>query len=262
VHARIQSYLRSVAPIGREQQSIGPFLATYSPGNDNPYLNYAIPNDGAQPTPDDVAALIDAYRSRHVRPRLEYVSGLAPEVEASLLAAGFVAEGRLPVLATSATALLEPERPAGITFRPPTSDDDVWRMATVQAEAYQEPPPPREAAVGQGARFRDLIAVIAVDAGSGAVVGAGSCSPIRDGLTEVAAIGVAVSHRRRGIGAGLAHGLAAAALDRGAVTPWLMAAHDAERRIYERVGFAVIGEILHISYPPEAGGSDLLPDFT
>jgi hypothetical protein len=30
--------------------------------------------------------------------------------------------------------------------------------------------------------------------------------------------------------------------------PWLMAAADAERRIYERAGYRAIGEILHISY--------------
>jgi len=38
------------------------------------------------------------------------------------------------------------------------------------------------------------------------------------------------------------------ALGRSATTPWLMAAHDAERQIYERVGYRTICEILHISH--------------
>jgi GNAT superfamily N-acetyltransferase len=123
-------------------------------------------------------------------------------------------------------------------------------MAVVQAEAYDEPEVPgrdlvalRRAALADGA-----LAVIAVEQTSGAVVGAGSCSPVRDGLTEVAAIGVSAVYRRRGIGGALASRLGREAISGGADVPWLMAADDGERRIYERAGYRAIGEILHISY--------------
>ena len=53
---RIQSYLRVAAPRWRDHMPIGPFLATFSRDTDNRYLNYAIPDDGAEPSPADVDA--------------------------------------------------------------------------------------------------------------------------------------------------------------------------------------------------------------
>src|SRR5262245_28176907 len=96
---RIQAYLRVAAPRGREQKRIGPFLATFTADTDNPYLNYAIPDDGATPVQSDVAALVDAYGRRKRKPRLEYIASLAPAVEPVLRAAGFEVEGRLPLMA-------------------------------------------------------------------------------------------------------------------------------------------------------------------
>jgi hypothetical protein len=49
VDARVQAYLRGVAARGRETERIGPFLATFDRASDNPFLNYAIPDDGARP---------------------------------------------------------------------------------------------------------------------------------------------------------------------------------------------------------------------
>ncbi len=80
--AHIGSYIRSAASRVRDTERIGPFLATFSRHSANPYLNYAVPDDGAVPSPADVTALVDAYRGRGRTPRLEYLPGLAPAVEA------------------------------------------------------------------------------------------------------------------------------------------------------------------------------------
>src|SRR6266542_201963 len=109
---RIQAYLRVAAPRGREHEQIGPFLATFSPATDNPYLNYAIPDDGATPSESDTAALAEAYRGRERKPRLEYIPSLASAVEPALLAAGFEAEGRLPLMTYAGGA--EAPAPDGI----------------------------------------------------------------------------------------------------------------------------------------------------
>jgi hypothetical protein len=85
MESHIQSYLRVAASHQRDTERIGPFLATFSRANDNPFLNYAIPDDNATPTPADVAALIVAYEKRSRQPRLEYVSQLAPAVEGTLI---------------------------------------------------------------------------------------------------------------------------------------------------------------------------------
>ena len=246
---RIQQYLRAVAPTGRESEQVGPFLATFNPHTDNPYLNYALPDDGAEPTDAEVDALIVSYTLRRRRPRLEYIAACAPASEQVLLTAGFSVEGRLPVMVTDAGQLGTGPGPDGIELRIPTTDDDFYDMAVVQAEAYEESEVPGRdiVALRRAALVDGAVAVIAVDQTAGAVVGAGSCSPVYDGLSEVAAIGVSAPYRRRGIGGALASRLGREALAAGAEAPWLMAAHDAERRIYERAGYSVIGEILHIS---------------
>jgi len=249
VHTRINSYLRAVAPLGREAQPVGPFLATCNPTTDNPYLNYAIPDDNAAPTVGDVGALVDWYRTRQRKPRLEYVSSGAPAVESVLVAEGFSIEGRLPLMIWEPAGTARPPDPPDIELLLPSSDDDLFAMAVVQADAYDSPQPATrdEIASRRAALARGAIAVIARDTTTGVVVGAGSCSAIVDGLTEVAGIGVARTHRRRGIARAVTYRLASEARERGAEVPFLMAAHDAERRIYERTGFNTITDVLHIS---------------
>ncbi|MEG3975323.1 hypothetical protein QT970_11950 [Microcoleus sp. herbarium8] len=58
MESRIQSYLRFAASQQRDTERIGPFLATFSRHSANPYLNYAIPDDGAAPSLADVNALL------------------------------------------------------------------------------------------------------------------------------------------------------------------------------------------------------------
>jgi ribosomal protein S18 acetylase RimI-like enzyme len=247
MQTRIQNYLRVVAPIGREVLTIGPFLATFNRTSPNPYLNYAIPTDAAEPTQSDVADLVRAYRQRGRRARLEYVRDIAPSVETALLAGGFRFEGRLPLMAFGGPDAAKVRPPQGIDLVVPSSDDELYAMATVQAEAYGEEPPDfgvvadRKHAVERGslamvARHRD-----------DTIVAAGSCSPIHDGLSEVAGIAVVPAQRRRGIATALAQRLAFELMTRGADLPWLMAAGESEQHAYERAGFVVVGEILHLS---------------
>jgi len=98
MNSRIQSYLRVAATHQRDTEQIGSFLAIFTPTNDNPFLNYAIPDDYATPSPADVTALIVAYEKRSRLPRLEYVAQLAPAVEVTLINAGFHVGGRLPLM--------------------------------------------------------------------------------------------------------------------------------------------------------------------
>ncbi|ODG97940.1 hypothetical protein A4S05_11125 [Nostoc sp. KVJ20] len=56
--SRIQSYLRLAASGQRETEQIGSFLATFNRWwKVNPFLNYAIPNNNATPTLNEVNAL-------------------------------------------------------------------------------------------------------------------------------------------------------------------------------------------------------------
>jgi ribosomal protein S18 acetylase RimI-like enzyme len=248
--AHIQSYLRGAASRAREVEKIGPFLATFSPHDDNPYVNYAIPDDGAQPSSGDVAALVDAYR-RHKRiPRLEYLPGLAPKVEAALLAGGFVVEGRTPLMVYEPGSEQEVPVPAGIELIAPTTDDDLWGMLAAQNEAYGGSAPTAEQVESQRAFLTaGGLAILARDAATGEPAGGGACTVPANGTTELAGVGVGEKFRRRGIAAAMTARLVRAALDAGVTTVFLMAAGEEEARIYARVGFSQVGEVLHISLP-------------
>jgi hypothetical protein len=187
---RIHAYLRVAAPRGRDHEQIGPFLATYNRLDDNPYLNYAIPDDGATPSQADVAMLVDAYRAHARKPRLEYVPSLAPNVEPALLAAGFAVEGRLPLMNYRGGG--DAPAPAGIELVEAQSDDELRDVAAVQWEAYRESGPVPQRAVDGLRRTLEAggLVVLARDAATREPAGGGLCTGPHEGATELTSIGV------------------------------------------------------------------------
>jgi ribosomal protein S18 acetylase RimI-like enzyme len=250
VESCIQSYLRVAASHQRETAQIGSFLATFSPSSDDPFLNYAIPNDNATPSPAEVNALIVAYEQRSRQPRLEYVSQLAPAVEMALLDAGFCVEGNLPLMTCIPGSEQILPVPPGVELILPVSDRDLLATVAVQHEAYSAPPP--DAAAIDRLRISLAaggIAVLARIIATGEPVGAGVFTVPSDGTTEIAGIGVRDAFRRRGVAGAIVARLVQAAVAAGVEVLFLMAAHEAEARIYQRAGFSEIGKILHISRP-------------
>ncbi|HUP27284.1 MAG TPA: GNAT family N-acetyltransferase [Chloroflexia bacterium] len=249
--AQIQNYLRVAASRGRETERIGPFLATFTGRDPNPYLNYAIPDDGALPTSRDASDLIAAFEQRSRTPRLEYITLLATGVEGPLLGAGFVEEGRLPLMVCVPGSEARATAPEGIELVMPQSDTELLGLINAQNEAYGgEPNADLEAAARMRARIDDgEIAILARDIETGEPAGGGVCTIPQGGMTEVAAIGVRPGFRRRGIAEAVTRRLASEAFKAGVTLAFLMAVHEAEARIYARAGFSRVGEILHISRP-------------
>ena len=134
----VQTCALPISPRGRDTERIGPFLATFTREIDNPYLNYAIPDEGGSASPADVGALVAAYRARDRKPRLEYIPSTAPEIEPVLLDAGFEIEGRLPLMTCVEAHVAIP---GGIELVPPQSEEEFLGVAQVQWEAYGEPEP-------------------------------------------------------------------------------------------------------------------------
>lgn len=246
--SRIQSYLRKAVSQPRDTEQIGPFLASFSRHSTNPFLNYAIPDNGAIPSLTDVKALIATYERRGLKPRLEYIATLAPAVEETLTGAGFTVEGRLPLMTcTPGEEQFLPVSP-DIELIVPVSDAELLATVTVQNEAYGDSAPSPE----DGQRLRNSlaaggIAVLARVATTGEPAGAGVCSVPEHQTTEIAGIGVCVPFRRRGIAGALTTRLVQEAFNAGVTVAFLMAAHEEEARIYTRAGFSTTGEILHIS---------------
>jgi ribosomal protein S18 acetylase RimI-like enzyme len=231
----------------RERARIGPFTATFDPVEDNPYLNYAVPDAGAVPSARDVADLAAAYRSRGRVPRLEYIPQLAPAVVPALLAAGFDVEGRLPLLTCFDAGQVGQIEVDGIELVEPVTDEDFRGAASAQAEAYGGTA--SQYAVDSLRRTADTggVVVLARDAGTGEPAGAGICTAPADGLTELTSVGVRTAFRRRGIAEAMTGRLAERAFAAGMTGVFLMAAGEDEARIYTRAGFMRAGEVVHIS---------------
>ncbi|TDQ04363.1 GNAT family N-acetyltransferase [Labedaea rhizosphaerae] len=234
----------------RDHERVGPFVAAFDPASTNPWRNYAVPDDGAQPTPADVAALIALFEARGLVPRLEYVPMAAPAVETALTTAGFTVEGRPPVMVSWPGSLPAPECPTGTTVRTVTSDAEFLAAATVQNEAYKASNPPTPSDVG---RLRSCVdrggfVGLATQTVTGSAVGSGLLDVPIDGIGELAAVGVLEAFRCRGIATALSLHLATTAHAQGLRLVWLEAAPE-EENLYRRAGFVPAASKLWISRP-------------
>jgi hypothetical protein len=130
---RIHSDLRANARAMGAHARIACFDAGFDLVSDNPYLNYAIPDDDAAPDGPAVAELISEFANRNRRPRLEYIPAAAPRVEPVLTEAGFAPEARLPIMICEPGAENSPwsasmrvrvsfARPSSFTSRSPSRD--------------------------------------------------------------------------------------------------------------------------------------------
>jgi ribosomal protein S18 acetylase RimI-like enzyme len=253
MESRIQSYLRFAASQGRETQQIGCFLATFTLHDANPYINYAIPDDGAVPTHAEIDALVAAFKERQRKPRLEYLTPIAPDVEAALLAAGFEVETRTPLMiCTPGQQRLH--LPPNIELIRATTDEELKAMSRAQGEAWGgdcSDPSPENIASTRDFIQAGAIAILARDMATGEPAGGGMCTVPGNQTTEVAGIGVRPAFRRRGIAQAITAQLAHEAFHSGVTLAFLMAAGGDEARIYERAGFAIVGDVLHISRPEQ-----------
>ncbi|TYB52991.1 GNAT family N-acetyltransferase [Nonomuraea sp. PA05] len=258
--AAVHAYLRATAEPGARRA--GPFLIRFDEHDDAPPFNYAVPDDGLSPTADEVAALVAAFRERSRVPRLEYVPQISPGVEAALLAAGFVAEGRYPLLVCPPDSVVDAPVSSRMEVRLVSDDAALWEVARVMNEAFGAP----EASEHDVARLRrvldggGLVAAAVLEGETdgeavggevvaGKVVGGGQLGRPHEGVAEVAGIAVLPPYRRRGIAGAVTALLTREAAGAGVGVPFLTPGDDAAARVYARVGYQRAGEVLHISLP-------------
>jgi len=246
--ARIAAYLRAHIAARATTARVGPFLVAFDQHSDNRYRNYALPENSAEPTLQEVQYLINTFEERRRVPRLEYMPELAPAVLPVLVDAGFRTEGLLPVMVCSNVGLPPQEPIAWVSISMVSSDVDLESAARVQNEAYGEPnTSPADVARLRSTVSRGGAVALARDTQTGEALGSALYSAPVDGATEIAALGVRSEFRRRGIGSGLTTALARHARGHRIDFPFLMAAHDSEASLYRRLGFSDCGTILHIS---------------
>jgi hypothetical protein len=115
---------------------IAPFTATFDEGDPLRFLNYAIPDDAAQPDADAVDALRRAFRDRDRLPRLEWVEEAAPAVAPALASQGMVEELRTPLMTCTPDDLVDAPSAVDGTTVADVGYGDLRDTANVQRAAF------------------------------------------------------------------------------------------------------------------------------
>ncbi|MCN9243816.1 GNAT family N-acetyltransferase [Streptomyces sp. RY43-2] len=231
---------------------VGGFVAGFTPDTDNPYVNYATPLPGSEPTERDVAALIEAFRERGLLPRLEFAPNAAPSVEPALRAAGFGTEEVQEYLVCTPDTLTVPQFVDAPRVETPIIDEDYAALDAALAEAFGEPLDSSGAGAAVLRRVQENGgAVRFVRARDGGCAGGASCSAVAEDTAELAGVGTRPAYRGRGIAAAVTAALTEAMFAQGAGSVWLEYSGDGSRRVYERIGYRPQGKRLYLSLPPE-----------
>jgi ribosomal protein S18 acetylase RimI-like enzyme len=242
----LQAFLRTSAGRGRHVVRAGPFTVTIHPDDPLRYLNYAIPDDGAEPDAAAIAALRDAFRLHERLPRLEWIEEAAPAVAAALAAQGMVQELRMPLMTCAPDELLAAGADVeGLTVGP-VGDGDLRETGNVQRAAFGLDPlaadePPSDPRGGGGGSVLARVA--------GAPAAAATWTAVVDGASEVAGVATAEAWRRRGLAGAVTAAAARAAFEAGARLCVLSPGHDEAQRVYARAGFRGTATMLHWSDP-------------
>ncbi|WP_329460353.1 GNAT family N-acetyltransferase [Streptomyces sp. NBC_01497] len=225
------------------------FVAGFDPDTTSPYINYATPLPGAEPTTADVAALVGEFRARGLKPRLEFAPVAAPAVEPALRTAGFITEEEHVYLVCTPGTLTAPA-PGGPAADLPRTDDEYAVLDAALCDAFdgQFAPSPEGAARLRRTQERGG-AVRLVRTPDGGCAGGGSCSPPAVGTSELAGVGTRPAHRGQGVAAAVVASLTEAMFGAGAGSVWLEYSGDGSRRVYERLGYRPAGNRLYISLP-------------
>ncbi|KKD07690.1 GNAT family N-acetyltransferase [Streptomyces sp. WM6386] len=229
----------------------GGFIAGFTPDTDNPYMNYATPLPGAEPTEQDVAALIAIFRERGLLPRLEFAPQAAPAVAPALRAAGFGTEAVHEYLICTPRTLALPRSGVSPHVESPTTDEEFTELDAALAEAFGgvfDPSP--QGAVRLRRTQQSGGAVRFVRDPRGGIAGGASCSPPAENTAELTGVGTRPACRGRGIAAAVTASLTEAMFHQGAGSVWLEYSGEGSRRVYERAGYRPQGTRLYLSLPP------------
>lgn len=243
----IMAYVRNSRD-QRDIRQVGPFLMMLTAETKLRFLNYAIPDDGADPDDAELDALAAAFRKAERLPRVEFLPSVAPALESRLTARGWTVEDRLPLMTCTARTVRTMPAPPGTVIESPRDDSDLYEMTRLQHEIFDDPEPADERSVARvrATLNRGARALLSRDTATRAVVGAAQSVVPGGGATEIVGVVVAPSHRRRGLAAAMVSSLARQCLDAGLATVFLEAAPGADGA-YRNAGFLRTSTSVHIS---------------
>lgn len=216
---------------------------------DDWYLSTMVAAEPGQPfdpeeIPGSLAIIRQAFGAEGRWLSAELVDEANPGLADALEANGMTIVSRLPLLVVEPADLAVPEIPAGVTVKVVESEADQKLADAVSSAAYEMP--------GAGFAFKPdpadggAVLVYADDV----PVATAAWTAVADEVSEVAGVGTAHSHRRRGFG-GLATAYATLkAFELGGATlAWLTPGDDGADRVYRRLGYAPKATAVHLGDP-------------
>ncbi|WP_031080099.1 GNAT family N-acetyltransferase [Streptomyces sp. NRRL S-118] len=230
----------------------GGFVAGFTPDTASPHLNYATPLPGAEPTEQDVTALIGAFAERGLMPRLEFAPGAAPGAAPALWAAGFETEAVHEYLVCTPSGLTVPRSVPAPGVETPATDEEYAELDAALAEAFGGVfAPSAEGAARLRRTQQGGGAVRFVRTPEGGCAGGASCTPPAEDTAELSGVGTRPAHRGRGVAGAVTAAVTRAMFAAGAGSVWLEYSGEGSRRVYERVGYRPQGTRLYLALPGE-----------
>ena len=227
---------------------VGPYLCTFEQGTDLIWVNYATPkpDSGLQSFRDALPTLRRAFIERSRTIRFESFDALDPGLAPLLQAEGIALHMRLPIMVCTRAELAVDPTPAGLSLErlTPSSPDDLLRQFVAARDAGFGPlsAEPIEAQVAglrreiEAGTSRPVLARMdGQAAGVGTLMGRGT-------VCELGGVATVPDFRGRGVARSVSQSLAALQLaDERANAVWLTAGSDVAQRVYERIGFRLLG---------------------
>lgn len=248
---RVQSYLHRKARAGREALIIGGFTLYLSGSDPALGVSLVLPNrPDATATATALGRIERVFGGRGLPVCFQWLDAYAPGLAGQLDGAGYAEVERLPLLAALAGQALQQASGAGLEFV--TLNDgsplaDVAENWNINARGFDPDAPLAEP--GDVESFRSgLTSSRAFTARlNGTGVSAGMYTDIHNGVTELVGIATLPEYRRRGYGGALTTFAAQCAFANGAEVVFLTAASPEAGRVYQRVGFGLVGELVMLT---------------
>lgn len=251
VAQQVQNYLHVKARSGRETLIMGDFTL---------YLHVQDRGSGASfVLPNRPRINLDAFILKRIgrifakRRRIvsfQCLDRYAPTLEDALEVAGYGVQTRVPVLACWPGQVSPPDAGSHlemVTISADSAPDDVAENWNINARGFDPAAPLAQPA--DVATFRRSLgksrAFTARRHGVG--VAAGMYTDIVDGVTELVGIATLEEYRRQGIGGALTAFATQTAFADGATLAFLVADSEEAERVYRRVGYQPLGNLLMLT---------------
>lgn len=244
---RVQGYLHEKARAQREVIAVPPFMLYLHLGNDDVGESWAMPHASTTDVLSEGSLAAERFFQRRSRtPHIQALDSLWPRLGEQLIGFGYTLASQLPVLICTADRLRHPDAPPlSMTVLSAESNlTDVAEGWTVNAQGFD--PVAAAATSEEATEFRQsLITSRAVTAKlNGAAVGAGMFTEQHEGVTELVGITTLQPFRGRGIAAAVTASLTELAFANGADLTFLVAASPQASRVYQRVGYRQIANLM------------------